>query len=176
MKKDCFITTLFVASAALSSLASSAEKKTEKKTEKRTMVFVEPIAAQEQKTKTAELNIRFRVEAKDGFDLVFDAPWKLELEKIEGLEPSGRSFDKKDFSTDVPGFQLNTRTVDEYEKITILYRLTAFVCTSDKKRCFREVHENNFVSTTKTICGPQNPLGDPCGRKIAEPEPKGNLK
>ena len=81
----------------------------------------------------------FKVSFDDGLHLNKDAPWSLELKPAAGLEFKQTKLGKGDLDASLPGFRAQTAVKPTAAKGTLPYTLTAFVCTDDKKMCYRDV-------------------------------------
>lgn len=85
-----------------------------------------------------DLKINFKVKIADGIKYNWEGPWKLKF-KGEGI--AEKTMGTSDFDKSLGGYAV---TVPANSK-SLEYRLTAFVCTKDKTRCFREVHKETIT-------------------------------
>ena len=75
----------------------------------------------------------------------FDAPWKFEISKHEGLEFKSTKLKKSDLDEKLPGFTLTTTKAPSAAKGEVEYMMTAFICTEAKTNCYREVHKGKLA-------------------------------
>ena len=85
------------------------------------------------------VKFEFKVTMADGLHLNKDAPWALKLEPASDIEFKQNKLGKADLDEGLPGFRVETATKPKVAKGTVPYTLTAFVCTDDKKLCYRDV-------------------------------------
>ncbi len=86
--------------------------------------------------------LSFKFEVKIPTDLVFngEGPWKLKLKKHDGLSFEKTEWGAKDVDSNIPGFLIVTNQKPQSKAGLLEYSLTAFVCSKDKSKCYREVH------------------------------------
>ncbi len=88
-----------------------------------------------------QLALTFKIDLKNAMVVNLEGPWKLELKSSDGLAFASTTLDKAAFDEKMPGYKLTTTAKPTKPAGTVNYTLTAFVCTKDKTRCFREVHQ-----------------------------------
>lgn len=81
----------------------------------------------------------FKVNVADGLHLNKDAPWSLKLQPAADIEFKQNKLGRTELDEALPGFSVQTVTKPKAAKGTLPYTLTAFVCTDDKKLCYRDV-------------------------------------
>ncbi len=97
-------------------------------------------------------NLVFKIEPNKDLAISPDAPWSVKLTNVSHLSPETLSLTKKDFDLKIPGFKIPLETPQGKEKSgagkaggktptpsSFDYTLTAFVCTVDKTKCYRDV-------------------------------------
>lgn len=78
-----------------------------------------------------------------------EGPWKLELKTNQEIYKFEKTeFKAKDLDMSIPGFQttfaLLKKEAIKGEETVGTYKFVAFICTKDKKQCFRDVHQGSF--------------------------------
>ncbi|MEI8027232.1 MAG: hypothetical protein WCI18_12870 [Pseudomonadota bacterium] len=94
----------------------------------------------------------FKIEPHKDLAISPDAPWSVKLSHVNNLSPETLTLAKKDFDPKIPGFKIALGIAQDNEKhgtakvgdkksipSSFDYTLTAFVCTVDKTKCFRDV-------------------------------------
>lgn len=94
-------------------------------------------------------NIVLKVVPEKGMQLTYDAPWSLKLKNqtnvtFEKLRLGKDDLDQKNGAFKFTASQTNQKWDADYE-------LTAFICTKDKTRCYRETHKGSFKNKPKEI-------------------------
>jgi hypothetical protein len=89
-------------------------------------------------------NFTIKIGLKDGIALNVDAPWKLTIKAHEGLTLDKTESVAKDFDPKLPGFKFQSTDKPTATKGKVDFTLVAFICTKDKTRCFREVHDGSI--------------------------------
>lgn len=97
-------------------------------------------------------NLVFKIEPHKDLAISPDAPWSVKLANVNNLSPETLNLAKKNFDLKIPGFKIALGTAQNKEKhgtakdgdkkpipSSFDYTLTAFVCTVDKTKCFRDV-------------------------------------
>jgi hypothetical protein len=90
------------------------------------------------------LNFTIKINLKEGIAFNMDAPWKLSIKKFDGLTLDKTESVAKDFVSELPGYKFQSIGKPTLPAGKIEYSLIAFICTKDKSRCFREVHNGNI--------------------------------
>lgn len=103
-------------------------------------------------TKQADgsIALTFKLVPNSDMAVTYDAPWSLGFEPTEEVQ-----FQKPDdaaknlykiasFKQDLPGFAVSISPKAGKKSGELSYKLKAFVCTKDKKRCFPETHEGKM--------------------------------
>lgn len=85
-----------------------------------------------------DIKFNFKVKIAEGIKYNWDGPWKF---KFKGEGVTEKTMGTSDFDKTLGGYAV---TVPADSK-SLEYRLTAFVCTKDKTRCFREVHKETIT-------------------------------
>lgn len=88
-----------------------------------------------------QMEFTFKVVASDGHTVTFDAPWKLDLKKHEGLTFETAALNKTTMDEKLPGWKVKTTAQPAAGQGDLEYQLIAFICTTDKTQCYREVHK-----------------------------------
>ena len=86
----------------------------------------------------------FKILANKGYAVTFDAPWKLDLKKHEGLTFASSALSKNNMDEAIPGFKVKTTAQAGAAAGDIEYSLVSFICTTDKTICYREVHKGKY--------------------------------
>ncbi len=94
--------------------------------------------------KTNEIHFNFTAEPTGGMKLNYEGPWALSLSDVDGIELPKNSFKLSDFTQEPKEASVNFNTKKLKEQGKLNYRLTAFSCTEDKTKCFRDVHKGNL--------------------------------
>ncbi len=97
-------------------------------------------------------NLVFKIEPHKDLAISHDAPWSAKLTNVNNLSPEALSLAKKDFDPKIPGFKFALGTPQDKGKpgttkagdknpspSSFDYTVTAFICTVDKTKCFRDV-------------------------------------
>jgi hypothetical protein len=113
--------------AASVTLATPAEKKTHSQVATKAEVAGDVI------------KFEFKVTVADGLHLNKDAPWALKLQPTADIEFKQNKLARTDLDEALPGFRVETTAKPKTAKGSLPYTLTAFVCTDDKKLCYRDV-------------------------------------
>ena len=110
--------------------------------------FGEPVhskvEAQSVKGKSG-LEFQFKIVPNEKMVATFDAPWKFEIKKHDGLDFKATKFKKTDMDEKLPGFTVATTAAPASAKGELEYKLTAFICTASKTHCYREVHKGKVA-------------------------------
>ena len=85
------------------------------------------------------MRLEFKINAGNGLHVNQDAPWTLELKEAPGLSFSQMKWNKAALDKALPGFSATTTAKPSQTKGVVSYTLTAFVCTDDKKLCYRDI-------------------------------------
>ena len=85
----------------------------------------------------------FKVTPNDGLVINLEGPWKLDVKEHAGLKLEKLTYDRKVLNETLTGFEVPVAAESGVVKGTVTYRLVAFVCTKDKSRCYRDVHESS---------------------------------
>jgi len=88
-----------------------------------------------------QMEFTFKITANAGHIVTFEAPWKLDLKKHDGLVFSSSSFSKDNMDEALPGYKIKTNTKPGQKNGEFDFSLVSFICTSDKTTCYREVHK-----------------------------------
>ncbi len=80
-----------------------------------------------------------KVVPNSGLKITLDAPWKLVIKNEKGVSFKSTTLKKGDMSEKLPGFHVASSSAPKAGSFD--YKLTSFVCTSDKTSCYREVHK-----------------------------------
>ena len=93
--------------------------------------------------KDGSMEIQFKVVPNDDMAITFDAPWQLTFKDHPGLKAEKKSFGVKELDQKLPGFAVKVQP--EANSGDLKYKLIAFICTKDKTRCYREVHDTSMA-------------------------------
>ena len=88
-----------------------------------------------------QLNFEFKVEPNKDMQVTLDAPWQLKVSGHQGLVFEKTTLKKADLDEALPGFKLAASGKPTVANGSVDFQLTAFICTQDKTRCYREVHK-----------------------------------
>jgi hypothetical protein len=88
-----------------------------------------------------QMEFTFKVIANEGHAVTFDAPWKLDLKKHDGLAFDKAALNKADMDEKIPGWKVKTSAKPANAQGEMEYQLVAFICTTNKTQCYREVHK-----------------------------------
>lgn len=91
-----------------------------------------------------KMALTFKIVATEGHAVTFDAPWKLDIKKHDGLTFGKATFSKADMDEKLPGWSLTSSTQPAQAAGDIEYQLVSFICTADKTQCYREVHKGTY--------------------------------
>lgn len=93
-----------------------------------------------QENNAGTTNLVFKVVPQNGLIINEEGPWMLQLSGSAELSKkiAKLKYPKSDFDFKVPGVKLSYSSSSKLEE-EVDYSLTAFVCTADKARCYREV-------------------------------------
>jgi hypothetical protein len=128
------------------------------------LAIAAPAFAQEKQLKVAatvqqsgaNLGIEFKVVLGRNLVVNRNGPWSLTITDPGGLKLARQQFSLAGFNASLPGFSIQSAGAPRSKSGELRYRLTAFVCTKDKSRCFREVHEGSVPWTIQQFSA-QNP-------------------
>jgi hypothetical protein len=90
-----------------------------------------------------QIEFQFQIVANKGMKITFDAPWELSIKKHKGLKLDSDRLKVKALDKKIPGFIVKSEKITQMNG-EIEFKLVSFICTSDKTRCFREVHKEKF--------------------------------
>lgn len=91
------------------------------------------------------MEFTFKIIANEGHKVTFDAPWKFELKKHDGLTFANSAFNKDNMDAAIPGFKVKTTAPAVGAAGDLEYSLVSFICTTDKTQCYREVHKGKYA-------------------------------
>lgn len=97
---------------------------------------------QKRQGKTVEL--RFLPKANSGYLLNLDAPWQLEMPACDGFLSHKKTLGKSSFAPQT-GEVVVVASSNGTVKTPCAYTLRAFMCTNDKKQCFRDEHKGTII-------------------------------
>jgi hypothetical protein len=100
----------------------------------------------------------FKIEPNKDLAISTDAPWSVKISNVQNLAPAPLSLSRKDFDATIPGFKIplakneeklsgqdKSRTAGTKTKnpgrSSFTYQMKAFICTIDKKQCFKDVFD-----------------------------------
>lgn len=90
----------------------------------------------------SKLEFEFKIDSTDSdMALSFEAPWKLELVNADGITFSSMKLNKAKMDEKLPGWKVQTVSAPTKNQGELAYKLTAFICTKNKTKCFREIHK-----------------------------------
>ncbi len=99
------------------------------------------IKIQEEKSgKAGSIKLQIMVQPNEGLKLNFDAPWRLELLEAENIQFVNATLGKNDLDQASGAFRFNADLATKKPQ-AFKYKLTAFICTKDIARCYRQVFE-----------------------------------
>lgn len=105
--------------------------------------------------KVDQNNVSLTFKVVPGQDMIvnFDAPWKLEITKADGLSFAKQRYERADMDDKLPGYIVTSAAAASTPSGDVTYKAIVFVCDKDKTRCFREVHDGT-VSWKKSELKP----------------------
>jgi hypothetical protein len=91
--------------------------------------------------------VEFKVVPNSGLVINTEGPWSLVVDEKSPLKFKKTQFKVADFDAKLPGFRGDYSS--EFKKtdnttLSTTYKMVVFVCTADKKVCYRDVHESTF--------------------------------
>lgn len=86
--------------------------------------------------------LTLKVIPETGHILTFEGPWNLKIDSLQGATTSKNVLKKDALDQTTGTFTLELKKLES--KWNGAYKLTSFVCTIDKTRCYREVHTGNL--------------------------------
>lgn len=90
----------------------------------------------------SNLQFQFKIKANSGMQLTHQAPWSVTIENAKnlGLEVNDKGqYVSKSYDDKLPGFTVKSQP--SAQKGSFNYKVKAFVCTEDKKRCYPQTHK-----------------------------------
>ncbi len=93
-----------------------------------------------------KIEVEFKVKAHNDYLITLEAPWSIELSKPEGISFSNKKdvFKSKKMIEKIPGFKETVELQDGAKESSFDYKIKAFVCTKDKKRCFPQSLKGSY--------------------------------
>lgn len=95
--------------------------------------------------KDGEVVFQFKIKANDGMQLTHQAPWSVSFDQAKDLglkvDEKGK-FTSKSYDEKLPGFTVKAKPTAKSG--TFNYKVKAFVCTLDKKRCYPQTHKGTI--------------------------------
>jgi hypothetical protein len=90
------------------------------------------------------VELQFKVKPDAGMQISKEAPWTLQLVNTQGLklETKEGKFETKTFDEALPGFTVKADAEGASGKVD--YVIKAFVCTTDKKHCYPQMHKGSL--------------------------------
>lgn len=98
-------------------------------------------------SKSGKVTITFSIHPHTGLVINADenSPWKVEMKNVVGLTETEYQVTREEFKESIPGFKLEAQLKGNAEQaFSGDIRLVAFVCTADKARCYRDVHQTKI--------------------------------
>ena len=103
-------------------------------------------------TKQADgsISLSFKVIPHADMAITHEAPWSLSFEPSEALtflkadDATKNLYKNTSYRQDLPGFIVAISPKPGKKTGELTYKLKAFVCTKDKKRCFPETHQGKI--------------------------------
>lgn len=101
----------------------------------------------------------FVITANPGLELTFEAPWALEVSNVENLDIANeKALVVKEFDTSISGMRFKANVSPKAKSVSFDYKMKAFVCTTDKKRCYPQTHKGSInYDINKPKPAPLNP-------------------
>ena len=130
MLKSCLLITTLVSPFAIAQTMAQAPAANAKQSE------LAATASFEQD----KVKLTFKVVPAKDMIVNFDAPWKLEITKAEGLSFAKNRYERSDMNDTLPGYLIASAAPVHATSGDVAYSAVVFVCDKDKTRCFREVH------------------------------------
>ena len=99
------------------------------------------------KKQDQKLEVEFKIEAHDNYLITLEAPWSIELSNPKGLSFSNKEkvFKSKNMVSELPGFKEKVLLIEGAKESSFDYKIKAFVCTRDKKRCFPQSLKGTYT-------------------------------
>jgi hypothetical protein len=91
----------------------------------------------------SNLELQVLVKPNPGMMVTKEGPWSLTLTSAPGLklELKDGKYETKEFVESLPGFTVKAPVEAEQGKLE--YTVRAFVCTTDKKHCYPQMHKGS---------------------------------
>ena len=119
------------------------------------MAFGEKHSTVEVQSKVQEQKaaLDFKIKADDSYMITIEAPWSITLSKPSGLSFKNKKevFKSKNMNKELPGFKEELQLDPSAKKHSFDYKIKAFVCTKDKKRCFPQTLKGSYEVTREQI-------------------------
>jgi hypothetical protein len=93
-----------------------------------------------------KIEVEFKVKAHNDYLITLEAPWSIELSNPKGLSFYNKKevFKSKKMITKLPGFKEKVQLKAGAKESSFDYKIKAFVCTKDKKRCFPQSLKGSY--------------------------------
>ncbi|MBP9706847.1 MAG: hypothetical protein KBD78_04335 [Oligoflexales bacterium] len=91
--------------------------------------------------------VEFKVVPNSGLVINTEGPWSLVVDEKSPLKFKKTQFKVADFDAKLPGFRGDFSSdlkITTKARSSTNYKMIVFVCTANKKVCYRDVHENTF--------------------------------
>ncbi len=83
--------------------------------------------------------LSFTTHPGTGLKINAEGPWKLEIKEAKGIKLDKLELKRDAWKEDIAGFQVSGTPAADAKNVEIQYKMTTFVCTTDKSMCYREV-------------------------------------
>jgi hypothetical protein len=85
------------------------------------------------------IKLTFATHPGDGLKINAEGPWKLEIKQVKGAKLNTLELKRDAWKSDISGFQVTGTPESNSKVLEVQYKMTTFVCTTDKSMCYREV-------------------------------------
>ena len=115
-----------------------------------TLAFLPPrhskveVTADPKKREDGKVILNFKVIPNEKMMITSEGPWQLTLTNVQGgdLKMVNGEFVSRSFDEKIPGFSVALTAIKT--QISFDYILKSFICTTDKKRCYPEIHKGQI--------------------------------
>lgn len=96
--------------------------------------------------KDKAVELQFKIKPDQGMQISKDGPWTLQLVNTQGLKLDTKDgkFETKTFDESLPGFTVKAELEGAAATGKVDYTMKAFVCTTDKKHCYPQLHKGSL--------------------------------
>lgn len=96
------------------------------------------------KEKPNTVDVTVQVKPHEALAANFNGPWMLEIKEAGSMVLPQNKWTRADLNESLPGFQWQATVPSGESSGKLTYRLVSFICTADKKVCYRDVHKGDL--------------------------------